>query len=317
MSLALAADAVLALLILGLALWTIAASQTYGAVVGFVAYGLLVALVWVRLGSVDVAMTEASLGSGLTGLLLLGAAAHLAPLEAAERRGRPGPWLRLLVGTLCAAVTAGLAAVVLLLPEPAPTLGPAVAEHLPGLGVKNPVTGVLLGYRAVDTLLESVVLVPALVAVWSLATDPAWGGRPASPGPKVPGSALTLLAQVLPPFGILVGVHLLWVGADAPGGKFQGAVVLAAMWVLVLVAGLRRPPALASRPLRWLTVLGSLVFVAIGLSGIWLAGAFLAYPEGLAKPLILVIEIVLTPSIAVILGLLLLGPAVADRGPRS
>ncbi|MFZ1576666.1 MAG: DUF4040 domain-containing protein [Chromatiaceae bacterium] len=91
MSLALAADAFLTLLILGLAVWTITASQTYGAVVSFVAYGLLAALVWVRLGSVDVAMTEASLGSGLTGLLLLGAAAHLAPLEAAECRGRPGP----------------------------------------------------------------------------------------------------------------------------------------------------------------------------------------------------------------------------------
>jgi multisubunit Na+/H+ antiporter MnhB subunit len=314
MSLALAADAFLALLILGLAVWIIAASETYGAVVGFVAYGILVALVWVRLGSVDVAMTEASLGSGLTGLLLLGAAARLAPYEATERRGRPGPWLRLLIGSLCGAVTAGLAAVVLLLPQPAPTLASAVAEQLPWLGIKNPVTGVLLAYRAVDTLLESVVLVLALVAVWSLASDSAWGGRPASPGPKDPGSALTLLAQVLPPFGILVGVHILWVGADAPGGKFQGGVILAAMWVLVLVAGLWRPPALAGRPLRWLIVLGPLAFIAIGLSGVWLAGAFLAYPEGLAKPLILAIEILLTPSLAAILGLLLLGPPVADRG---
>ncbi|MBK8640091.1 MAG: DUF4040 domain-containing protein [Chromatiaceae bacterium] len=314
MSLALAADAFLALLILGLAVWIIAASETYAAVVGFVAYGILVALVWVRLGSVDVAMTEASLGSGLTGLLLLGAAARLAPYEAAERRGRPGPWLRLLIGSLCGAVTAGLAAVVLLLPQPAPTLASAVAEQLPGLGIKNPVTGVLLAYRAVDTLLESVVLVLALVAVWSLASDSAWGGRPASPGPKDPGSALTLLAQVLPPFGILVGVHILWIGADAPGGKFQGGVILAAMWVLVLVAGLWRPPALAGRPLRWLIVLGSLAFIAIGLSGVWLAGAFLAYPDGLAKPLILAIEILLTPSLAAILGLLLLGPPVADRG---
>ena len=317
MSMALAVDAGLVIVILGLAFWIIAARTAYGAAVGFVAYGLLAALVWVRLAAVDVAMTEAALGSGLTGLLLLGAAARLTRYEPPEVGSRPGPAMRSLVGLLCAAVAIGLAAVVLLLPEPAPSLAPSVAQSLPATGVLNPVTGVLLAYRAVDTLLESVVLVPALVGVWSLATDPAWGGRPACPGPKDPGSALTLLAQVLPPFGILVGIHILWVGADAPGGKFQGAVVLAAMWVLVLVAGLRRPPALASRPLRWLTVLGSLVFVAIGLSGIWLAGAFLAYPEGLAKPLILVIEIVLTPSIAVILGLLLLGPAVADRGPGS
>ena len=52
MSLTLAADAFLALLILGLAVWIIAASETYGAVVGFVAYGILGALVWVRLGAV-------------------------------------------------------------------------------------------------------------------------------------------------------------------------------------------------------------------------------------------------------------------------
>ena len=51
MSLALAADAFLALLILGLAVWTIAVSNAYGAIVGFVAYGLLVALVWVPTGA--------------------------------------------------------------------------------------------------------------------------------------------------------------------------------------------------------------------------------------------------------------------------
>ena len=264
---------------------------TYGAAVGFVAYGLLVALVWVRLGAVDVAMTEAALGSGLTGLLLLGAAARLAPYEAAERQARPGPGLRLLVGSLCAAVTAGLAAVVLLLPEPAPTLAPAVAEHLPATGVRNPVTGVLLAYRAVDTLLESVVLVPALIGVWSLALDPAWGGRPASPDPADPGSALTLLAQVLPPFGILVGIHLSGSAPTTPAASSRARPSWPPCGSWSWWRGCGGPPALAGRPLRWLLVLGALVFIAIGLSGIWLAGAFLAYPEGLAKPLILAIEV--------------------------
>ena len=36
-----------------------------------------------------------------------------------------------------------------------------------------------------------------------------------------------------------------------------------------------------------------------------------------AKPLILAIEILLTPSLAAIMGLLLLGPPVADRGPGA
>jgi len=305
-------DLGLALLMLGLAVWVVAASATYRAAEGFVAYGLVVAVVWVRLGSVDVALTEAALGSGLTGLLLLRAAARLPPADPAEM-ARPGRGVRVLTALLSAILTAGLAAVVLLLPEPAPTLAPAAAASLPATGVGNPVTGVLLAYRAIDTLGESIVLVLALIGLWSLAPDAAWGGRPGALTTAPAGSALRFLAQVLPPFGILVGIHLLWVGADHPGGKFQGATVLAAMWVLVLVAGLRRPPTVTSRTMRWLVVFGSLLFVGIGAAGIWLAGAFLAYPDGLAKPLILAIEAALTLSVAVILGLLLAGPP--DVGP--
>jgi multisubunit Na+/H+ antiporter MnhB subunit len=313
MSLTVPVDLGLALLLLGLAVWVIATSATYRAAEGFIAYGLVLALVWVRLGSVDVALTEAALGSGLTGLLLLRAAARLPPAETA----RPGKGVRVLTALLSAILTAGLAAVVLLLPEPAPTLAPAAAASLPATGVGNPVTGVLLAYRAIDTLGESIVLVLALVGLWSLAPDGAWGGRPGALRTPPAGSALRFLAQVLPPFGILVGIHLLWVGADHPGGKFQGATVLAAMWVLVLVAGLRRPPTVTSRTMRWLVVFGSLLFVGIGAAGIWLAGAFLAYPDGLAKPLILAIEAALTLSVAVILGLLLAGPPDVDPAPEA
>jgi multisubunit Na+/H+ antiporter MnhB subunit len=316
MSLTAPIDLGLAILLLGLAVWVIAASATYRAAEGFVAYGLVLALVWVRVGSVDVALTEAALGSGLTGLLLLRAAARLPPADPAET-ARPGKGVRVLAALLSAILTGGLAAVVLLLPEPAPTLAPAAAASLPATGVGNPVTGVLLAYRAIDTLGESIVLVLALVGLWSLAPDGAWGGRPGALTTAPTGSALRFLAQVLPPFGILVGIHLLWVGADHPGGKFQGATVIAAMWVLILIAGLRRPPTVTNRAMRWLVVVGSLIFVGIGAAGIWLAGAFLAYPDGLAKPLILAIEAALTLSVAVILGLLLAGPPAVDPPPEA
>jgi multisubunit Na+/H+ antiporter MnhB subunit len=291
-----------------LAVWIIGTRRAYSAAVGFVAYGLLLALVWVRLAAVDVALTEAALGSGLTGLLLLGAAGRATGETSAEVAVAPGPWLRWLIGLACAVLTAVLATVVLLLPEPAPTLAPVVAEELPATGVLNPITGVLLAFRAIDTLLETVVLVPALIGVWSLGLDRDWGGRPGSLSPLRSNGPLTLMARVLPPFGILVGIHLLWIGADDPGGKFQGAAILAAMWVLVLMAGLREPPIVTSRPLRLALVFGPLVFIGIGLAGMWLAEAFLAYPPGYAKPLILAIEVALTLSVAVVLGLLLAGP---------
>ena len=77
MSIATVFEIVLAAVVLGLGVWTIAVRETYSATVGFVAYGLLVALIWVRLDAVDVALTEAAIGGGLGGVLLLSAAARL------------------------------------------------------------------------------------------------------------------------------------------------------------------------------------------------------------------------------------------------
>jgi multisubunit Na+/H+ antiporter MnhB subunit len=116
-----------------------------------------------------------------------------------------------------------------------------------------------------------------------------------------------LLARLLPPVGVLVAVHLFWIGTSQPGGKFQAGALLAALWALTMIAGLSRPPAPERRLPRLLAVLGPAVFFAVGLAGIWLAGDFLAYPSGLEKPLILLIEAVLMLSVGVALGLILAG----------
>src|SRR5262249_19516644 len=65
-------DIVLAILVLPLAVWTIAARETFVAVVSYVAYGLLLALIWVRLGAPDVALAVAAVASGLRGVVALG-----------------------------------------------------------------------------------------------------------------------------------------------------------------------------------------------------------------------------------------------------
>jgi uncharacterized MnhB-related membrane protein len=137
-------DATLALLVLGVAIWTVAAGPAFAAVVGFVAYGLLLALVWVRIAAVDVALTEAAVGSGVTGALLISAAARLRPTEQRAAVEQLGPAMRFAAAMLAILVTAGLAALVLFPAEPAPTLAPAAAAHLHELDVGNPVTDVLL-----------------------------------------------------------------------------------------------------------------------------------------------------------------------------
>jgi multisubunit Na+/H+ antiporter MnhB subunit len=158
-----------------------------------------------------------------------------------------------------------------------------------------------------DTLLEKVVLLLALVGVWSLASDRVWGGRPGPRHQADPRGVLAFLARLLPPIGIVVGIYVLWTGANHPGGAFQGGTILAAMWLLVIMAGLANTPPATSRRVRLVLIAGPTVFLAVGLGGLWLGDGFLTYPVAYAKPLIVAIEVGMTLTIAATLGLLLAG----------
>jgi multisubunit Na+/H+ antiporter MnhB subunit len=163
-------------------------------------------------------------------------------------------------------------------------------------------------------MLEKVVLVLAVVGVWLLAPDRYWGGAPGVPRAARPESTLAFLAQLLPPLGILVGVHIVWAGADEPGGAFQGGAILAAMWMITMMAKLTEAPPVSDPWLRLALVAGPAVFLAIGVAGVAVASGFFAYPAGFAKPLILFIEAFMTLSIAVTLAMLVAGSP--RRAPR-
>jgi len=301
-------DIGLAALVLLVASWSIFAREAFAAVVAYVAYGLLLALVWVRLFAVDVAMTEAAIGGGVTGVLLIGAAGRLRKAEKSPTGEQASKLTRICAAVLCTLVTLCLAGVVLSLPEPAPTLASEARQHLPGTEVGNPITAVLLAFRSFDTMLEKVVLVFAVVGVWSLASDRYWGGTSGPPRLDKPEATRSLIAQVLPPLGILIGVHMVWVGADEPGGAFQGGAILAAMWMMTMMARLTEMPSISSVWLRFALIAGPAVFVAIGTGGTAIAEGFFSYPVGFAKPLILFIEAFMTLSIAVTLAVLVGGP---------
>lgn len=297
-------DVPLALLALAVGLRVVAGGDAFARVAAFIAYGLVLGLIWVRLAAPDVALTEVAVGGGITGLVLLRAAGD----AAFSRERSVGLLYHVCAGIVALSVFAGLAAVVLLLPEPAPTLAPQVAGNLPATGLGNPVTGVLLVFRALDTLLETVVLLIALIGVWSLSPDPLWRGVPAPLWPAPPSGALDFLARVLVPVGALVGIYLFWAGADVPGGAFQGGAVLAAMGLIAIMAGLVPAPASGDRRLRLLVLAGPFAFLFVGMAGWLVADAFLDYPDGIEKPIIIAVEVAITASIAVTLALLVLGP---------
>jgi multisubunit Na+/H+ antiporter MnhB subunit len=95
--------------------------------------------------------------------------------------------------------------------------------------------------------------------VWSLAPDRFWGGRPGPRHQADPLGVLAFLARLLPPVGIVIGIYIFWVGADHPGGAFQGGTILAAMWLLVMTAGLTDAPPVRLRWLRLVLIAGPAV----------------------------------------------------------
>lgn len=66
-------DLPLALVLLWLAWRLLTSTELFKAVVLFIAFGLLMALAWVRLQAVDIALAEAAIGAGVTGALFLSA----------------------------------------------------------------------------------------------------------------------------------------------------------------------------------------------------------------------------------------------------
>lgn len=81
-------DAVLIVIIVVTAWLALSTADLQRAVILFIAFGLLAALAWVRLGAPDIALAEAAVGSGLTGALILSTLAVLrrraADTEAAD-----------------------------------------------------------------------------------------------------------------------------------------------------------------------------------------------------------------------------------------
>jgi len=257
----------------------------------------------VRLEAIDVALAEAALGAGLTGVLMLSAAARLAAVPYVQHEPLA---LRLVKGAFAVAIAVALVGGVLTLPQPGPSLTDIALANLETAGVQNPVTAVLLNYRAYDTLLETVVLLVALVALWSLTPDKLWGQRVGARHTVSQYGTLASFGRILPPVGLVVGIYLLWAGAVAPGGAFQAGTILAAVWLLMAMTNLLQSPSQDALLPRLVVVAGPAAFLAAGIAGV-AAGAFMTIPATLATPIIIVIELFLTLSIAATLALLVAG----------
>ncbi|MFO7527294.1 MAG: MnhB domain-containing protein [Marinobacter sp.] len=172
-----------------------------------------------------------------------------------------------------------------------------LAENLEKSGVGNPVTAVLLNFRSYDTLLEIGVLVIAGIAGISVARTSSLE----DPELRTSDELLYALQRWLIPLMLLLAGYLLWAGADRPGGAFQAGAVLAASGILMRLGGIPMDFLRPGLMLRLGLSLGFALFLLVAVASALSGGAFLAYPPEMAKTLIVVIETVLTLSIAMVL----------------
>src|SRR5699024_7644707 len=221
----------------------------------------VVTLIWLRLGSADIALAEAGLGGGLLGAVLVLLAAAPRDAQGPDSRPRgwtsPARWAAPVLGRVAgAALVVVLSAVWLRVEQTMPAWSAPLASQMPigaesGSGVTHEITGVLLAFRAYDTLLESAVLMIAAVAALSLrpqigspgapraadlgGVDPGRASAPAALSAQT--SALVWLVRVTVPVLLLVGLWLLFAGSTDSGGAFQSAAVLTALLILLRAAG--------------------------------------------------------------------------------
>lgn len=153
----------MALAVLAL-VWT---RNLFAAIVLSGAYSFLMATLMVTLDAVDVAMTEAAVGAGISTVLLLGA---LYLCQSTEAKPVRRPWLPLAVSVSTAAL---LIYGAMGLPDFADPQAPIHQQVVPRymeneVDVPNVVTAVLASFRGYDTLGETTVVFTAGAGIIAL-----------------------------------------------------------------------------------------------------------------------------------------------------
>ncbi len=137
------------------------------AIMVFSIYSLAMAIEWVRLNAVDVAITEATVGAGITTVLFMAVLSKTKRKESDQRRSN---WLTLVMTlTVTAILLYGTVDLPNLRDPAIPPSNHVVPAYLessyPDTGSLNVVTAILASYRGYDTLGEVTVVSTAGLSV--------------------------------------------------------------------------------------------------------------------------------------------------------
>ncbi len=255
----------------------------FAIVILFGIYSLLSAGFFVTMDAVDVALTEAAVGAGITTVLMLSTLA----LTGRKEKARPSPAALL---PLAVVIVTGLVLVYGTLDMPylgdpdAPVHQHVAPRYIEKsgeeIGMPNIVTSVLASYRGFDTLGEVVVIFAAGLGVLALLGVGGGTGRHRARVPTMEHHlVLRIITKALIPLILLYALYIQFHGDYGPGGGFQAGVVFAAAIILfAIVFGLTKAEQVITPTfLLYSMGAGALIYGATGVVTLLLGGNFLDY----------------------------------------
>jgi len=247
-------------------------------------FSLLMAANFFILDAADVALTEAAVGAGVTTVIFLSALALTARREKMHTASRPVAVTTVVI----------LALLIIYATFDKPRLGvteapvhqhvaPWCLDNTPVfMDFPNVVTAILGSFRGYDTLGEVFVIFAACIGVLFIL------GRGSNTVPLKPVSTASglrhhlipqVVGRLLIPFIILFGLYVQFHGEYGPGGGFQaGAIIATGVILYSLLEG--ETAALRAIPqsvLLGLVVVGTQLYIAVGVACLLMGGNFLEY----------------------------------------
>ena len=259
-------------------------------------FSLLSASMFVNMDAVDVAFTEAAVGTGISTILLL---LGMSLTNTREKRPHYQPLFSLVVVSITGAVLVYGTMDLPAYGDPNASIHHHVAQRYIKqspleVGPPNMVTSVLASYRGYDTLGETAVILTAGMALVALL-----GMRRRKVLPMSSSSGcgdyhdmkdhlvLRIMAKIFIPLILLFALYVQFHGDYGPGGGFQAGVIFASGIILyALIFGLEAAMKVVGYPvLRVLAACGLLLYGGVGVACMALGGNFLDYKALAHNPL--------------------------------
>jgi multicomponent Na+:H+ antiporter subunit B len=156
------------------------------------------------------------------------------------------------------------------------------------LHVANTVTAIVVNFRGFDTLGEVTVLFLASTGIGSILFRRRKVHTELNPQRQAPQASriVQVGGKLLFPLIILLGAYVFIHGHLTPGGGFQGGVIIATGYLLLLIAF--RKFAVKHSTLTWLEALAGATFAGIGIAGLLVGKTFLEnfLPTGVLNDLL-------------------------------